>query len=246
MLKNIFLIIEYSGKNYTGWQRQLNGMSIQEKIEQAIFQLTGQTIVLNGSGRTDARVNAIGQCASFMIDCSIPASNFFLALNRILPEDIRILKSMEADMDFHARYNATGKHYRYTILNRRVISAIHKHSTCHIRQALDVDKMIQASQYFIGEHDFLAFMSSGSKIFDTVRTIHKMEITRDEPFIYIDIEGDGFLYNMVRIIAGTLVDVGKGKITPEQVQGIITGKDRSKSGHTLSACGLCLMEVFYD
>ncbi|MFA5154800.1 MAG: tRNA pseudouridine synthase A, partial [Clostridia bacterium] len=125
MLKNILLIIEYCGKNYAGWQRQLNGISVQEKIENAIQELTGQKININGSGRTDAKVNALGQCANFKIDCSIPPSNFGMALNSILPEDIRVIESLEVDMDFHARYSATGKYYRYTILNRRMPSAIY-------------------------------------------------------------------------------------------------------------------------
>lgn len=245
MLKNILLIIEYSGKNYSGWQRQLNGISIQEKIEQSVFELTGQTIKLNGSGRTDAKVNAMGQTASFKIDCTIPPSNFCMALNSVLPEDIRILESFEVDMDFHARYSATGKHYRFTILNRSVPSAIYKYTTCHVKQPLDVDKMLKAASYFIGEHDFRAFMSAGSSIKTTIRTIYTLDISQDGPLIYFDIQGNGFLYNMVRIIAGTLAEVGKGAIEPEQIPGIISSKDRSKCGPTLKASGLCLMEVFY-
>ncbi len=246
MLKNILLIIEYCGKDYAGWQKQQNGISIQEMIENAIQKLTGQKININGSGRTDAKVNALGQCANFKIDCTIPPINFGMALNSILPEDIRILESLEVDMDFHARYSATGKHYRYTILNRRMPSAIYKHTTCHIKQTLDVDKMIKASAYFIGEHDFRAFMSAGSKIKSTIRTIYSLDITKDGNLIFIDIEGNGFLYNMVRIIAGTLAEVGKGNISADEVRNIILSKDRSRCGPTLKASGLCLMEVFYD
>ncbi|HQM97357.1 MAG TPA: tRNA pseudouridine(38-40) synthase TruA [Clostridia bacterium] len=246
MLKNILLIIEYCGKNYAGWQRQLNGVSVQEKIENAIQELTGQKININGSGRTDAKVNAIGQCANFKMDCSIPPSNFAMALNSILPEDIRIIESLEVDMDFHARYSATGKYYRYTILNRRMPSAIYKHTTCHIKQPLDVDKMIRASSYFIGEHDFCGFMSAGSNIKKTVRTIYSLDITQDGSLIFIDIKGNGFLYNMVRIIAGTLAEVGKGSIPVDEVGAILLSCDRSRCGPTLKASGLCLMEVYYD
>ena len=246
MLKNILLIIEYCGKNYAGWQRQQNGISIQEKIENAIQELTGQKININGSGRTDAKVNALGQCANFKIDCTIPPPNFSMALNSILPEDIRILESFEVDMDFHARYSATGKYYRYTILNRKMPSAIYKHTTCHVKQPLDVEKMIKASSYFIGEHDFRAFMSAGSNIKTTIRTIYSLNITQNDNLLFIDIKGNGFLYNMVRIIAGTLAEVGKGSIPVEEVKNIIQSHDRSRCGPTLKASGLCLMEVFYN
>ncbi|OQC01452.1 MAG: tRNA pseudouridine synthase A [Firmicutes bacterium ADurb.Bin099] len=246
MLKNILLTIEYCGKNYSGWQRQLNGVSVQEKIEDAIEKLTGQKIGINGSGRTDAKVNALGQCANFKIDCTIPPSKFGMALNSMLPEDIRIVKSKEVDMDFHARYNATGKHYRYTILNRTAPSAIYKHTTYHMKYPLDVDKMIKAGSYFVGKQDFRGFMSAGSKIKKTVRTIYSLDITKDGDLIIIDIKGNGFLYNMVRIIAGTLTEVGRGNIPVEKIKDIIQSRDRSRCGPTLKASGLCLMEVYYD
>jgi tRNA pseudouridine38-40 synthase len=246
MLKNIFIVIEYSGKNYAGWQKQLNGVGIQDVIEKAIFDLTGQVIKINGSGRTDAEVNAKGQTASFRIDCTIPPENFYMALNSVLPKDIRILSSQEADMGFHARYSAIGKHYRYTICNREISSAIYAHSTGHIKYHLDIDQMRRAGGYFIGQHDFRSFMSSGSTIKDTVRTIYRLEINKDGPLVYIDVWGSGFLYNMVRIMAGTLVDAGRGALNPDKVKDIIESKNRDQAGITLKACGLCLMEVFYD
>lgn len=246
MEKNIFLVIEYRGKNYSGWQRQKNGLSVQEVIENALFKLTNQEIKLIGSGRTDAKVNALGQCANFRIDSSIPASRFYMALNSLLPEDIRILTSYQVDENFHSRYSAVGKHYRYTILNRSVASAIYKDSTYHVRQDLDVDKMIKAASFFVGEHDFRAFMASGSNVKNTVRTIYTLDITKDGPLIHIDIVGNGFLYNMVRIIAGTLLQVGKGEVSWEKVMDIILSKNRQMSGPTLRAQGLCLVEVFYN
>jgi tRNA pseudouridine38-40 synthase len=246
MLKNIFMVIEYSGKNYAGWQKQQNGVGIQDVIEKGIFDLTGQVVKINGSGRTDAEVNAKGQTASFKIDCTIPSENFYMALNSVLPKDIRILSSEEADMGFHARYSAVGKHYRYTIFNREMPSAIYAHSTCHVKYDLNIDQMRRAGGYFIGRHDFQAFMASGSKIKDTVRTMYRLEINKEGPLVYIDVWGNGFLYNMVRIMAGTLVDVGRGAIPADRVKDIIESKDRHKAGVTLKACGLCLVEVFYD
>ena len=239
------LIIEYNGEKYCGWQRQLNGLSIQQVIEEALLKLTAVETPITGAGRTDAGVHALGQAAHFDTQSTIPADKFSYALNMLLPEDIRIKSSCEVDESFHARFSAQAKQYRYTIYNSEHASSLYNHVSLHVLQKLDTPAMKRAAACFFGRHDFKAFMASGSDVKDTVRTIHHITITPEEPFIYLDITGNGFLYNMVRIITGTLIEAGKGRMSCEEIKGILEGKDRFYAGPTAGPHGLMLVKIYY-
>jgi tRNA pseudouridine38-40 synthase len=245
VVMRVKLIIEYNGGNYCGWQRQQNGLSIQQVIEEALFELTGVTTSVTGAGRTDAGVHALSQAAHFDTQSTIPADKFCYALNMLLPEDIRIKESSEVGEDFHARFSAQAKEYRYTIYNSEHASALYNHLSAHVRQKLDISAMKRAASFFFGTHDFKAFMAAGSDVKDTVRTIYHIMITHEEPFITLDITGSGFLYNMVRIIAGTLIEAGKGRMSCEDIKDIIEGRNRFYAGPTASAKGLMLVKVYY-
>ncbi len=247
-MRNIRLTIEYDGKDFNGWQKQPKKLNIQGEIERAICELTGEEKVdLIASGRTDAGVHALGQIANFKTDNeSIPIDKWALALNSKLKKSIRILKAEEVDERFHSRYTCKKKTYRYVINNNECESAIYRNLEYHMPVKLDVDAMKKAIKYFEGEHDFKAFKSSGTSSKSSVRTIYSAEIKEMENNrIYIELTGNGFLYNMVRIIAGTLVDVGMGKIDVDTVPKIIEDKDRTKAGKTLSPSGLFLVKVEY-
>lgn len=246
-MRNIKLIIEYDGTNYSGWQVQENGPSIQAEIERALLTITGEKIRIAGSGRTDAGVHARGQAASFRTNSKVPADRFSYALNSMLPKDIVIKDSCEVSPDFHARYSAKGKKYSYLILNSKFPSALLRNYAYHINycEKLDMRKLNNASKCFIGTHDFGGFMSAGSSVKDTVRTIYQIDIEHYNETVKLIYEGSGFLYNMVRIITGTLLDVGIGKIPAESIPEIIESKDRSKAGATAPPYGLYLEEVYY-
>lgn len=244
-MRNIKLTIEYDGTNYAGWQKQKNALSIQEVIESALYKLTGEMTEVIGSSRTDAGVHAKGFVGNFHTVSSIPGEKFKNAVNSMLPSDIVIIKSEDASSEFHARFDSTGKRYKYYILNRNEPSAIYRNFVYHHRPTLDVELMKSACPYFIGAHDFAAFRSLGSSVKTTVRTISKLEVYKDGDIIIIDIAGNGFLYNMVRIIAGTLINVGRGKLSPLEISAIIESKDRTRAGSVLPARGLCLEEVYY-
>lgn len=239
------LIIEYEGTQYSGWQRQKNGVSVQEMLERAFYEASGEKVVVHGAGRTDAGVHAEAQVAHLDTHCTIPPNKISYAMNMLLPPDIRVKQSSEVSEDFHARFSAKAKTYRYTFYNHTHASAIYRNTTTHIHGRLDLPAMKTAAAHIRGTHDFLSFCASGSDVKDTVRTIHRLEITSHEPFVYIDVTGSGFLYNMVRIIAGTLIDVGMKKISPEHVREIVNGKDRALASPTAPARGLTLKEVYY-
>ncbi len=239
------LIIEYEGTGYAGWQRQTNGVSVQEMLERAFYEASGKKAVIHGAGRTDAGVHAEAQVAHLDTDCTIPPSKISYALNMLLPPDIRVKQSAEVSEDFHARFSAKAKTYRYTFYNHTHASAIYRNTTTHIHGRLYIPAMKAAASFIRGTHDFTCFCSSGSDVKDTVRTIYRLEITSQEPFVYIDVTGSGFLYNMVRIIAGTLIDVGKKRISPEYVKEIVSNKDRALASATAPARGLTLKEVHY-
>ncbi|MCX7694327.1 MAG: tRNA pseudouridine(38-40) synthase TruA [Caloramator sp.] len=244
-MKNIKIIIEYDGTNYVGWQKQKNGLSISEVIEGAIYKVTKQNVELIGSGRTDAGVHARGQVANFLIDTKIQPERLKDAINSKLPSDITIIQSAEVDREFHSRYNSKGKWYSYTIFNRLEPSPFYNKYAAHIRYSLDLEKMKSAAKYLIGTHDFAAFKSEGSSVKTTVRTIYSIDIIKDGDIIRLDFKGDGFLYNMVRIITGTLIDVGRGRISTNDIPKILEAKNRSLAGFTAPACGLCLEKVYY-
>lgn len=242
-MKKVVLVVEYLGKEYCGFSRQKNALSVQQVLEEAWLELTGEQIKLVCAGRTDAGVSAKDQHVHFETDTKIPTGKLDFALNALLPCDIRILDSFEAEPDFHARYSAKSKHYRYTVLNRQHNSAIYFDTVWHVPGKLDIEAMKREIKSFEGTHDFSAFMASGGQTKTTVRTIYRAQISQDGDFIYLDFFGNGFLYNMVRIMAGTLVYVGQGKIT--NVEEIIESKKRKMAGKTAPPQGLMLMKVEY-
>ena len=246
-MRNIKLTIEYDGKEFNGWQRQPNKLNIQGNIEQAIKNVTGEEVDLTASGRTDAGVHAYGQVANFKTNSNIPIEKIPIALNTNLKKSIRIISAEEVDERFHSRLTCKRKTYRYVINNSEFASAIYRNLETHIPQKLNVEKMKEAVKYFEGEHDFKAFKASGTSSKSSVRTIYKAEVYEmPNNRIYIEITGNGFLYNMVRIIAGTLVDVGLGKIEPQEIKKIIDSKDRKRAGKTLPPNGLYLLKVEYN
>ena len=245
-MRNIKLTIEYDGKDFNGWQKQPNKLNIQGTIEQAIKNITGEDVELNASGRTDAGVHALGQVANFKTNSEIPIEKFAIAINSKLKKSIVIKKAEEVDEKFHSRLNCKRKTYRYIINNSSEGTAIYRYLETHIPQKLDVKKMEQALKYFEGEHDFKAFKASGTSSKSSVRTIYKTQIYKKKDRIIIELTGNGFLYNMVRIIAGTLVDVGLGKIEPQQIENIIKEKKRENAGKTLPPNGLYLVSVEYE
>lgn len=244
-MRNIKLTIEYDGKKFGGWQKQPNKLNIQGEIENAIKEITGEEVELNASGRTDAGVHAIGQVANFKTNSNIEIGKFAIAINSKLKKSIVIKKAEEVDINFHARFNCKGKKYRYIINNSREGTAIYRDLECHIPQKLNIERMQEGIKYFEGEHDFKGFRASGTSSKSTVRTIYKAEVKEEGERIIIELTGNGFMYNMVRIISGTIVEVGLGKIKPEEIQRIIEEKDRTKAGKTLPAHGLYLVEVYY-
>ena len=245
-MRRIHLIVEYDGTNYAGWQRQSNAMTVQEKLEIAIRKLTGETVNVSGASRTDAGVHALGQSAHFDTESRIPADKFSFALNTMLPPDIRVTRSEEADSEFHSRFSGKGKRYRYLIHAAPHASALGRLTRAHVIYPLDVEKMRAEASDLVGTHDFAAFAASGSVVKDTVRTIWRAEIAQNGPEIELTVEGSGFLYNMVRIIAGTLIGVGSGKLEPGAFKRAIASGSRLDLGITAPAQGLTLMEVFYD
>jgi len=242
----IALLIEYDGTRYYGWQSQPGGNTIQQEIERAIHEITGQNIRIHGAGRTDAGVHAFCQVAHFDIVSGIPAEKFSYALNSKLPEDISILESFEIDGNFHSRFSANGKCYSYVIRNTAQRSALNRTQCMWVPRPLDLESMREAARYILGTHDFKAFCSAHSSVADTVRTVESLDMVRDGCYIKIDICGNGFLHNMVRIIVGTLIDVGHGKMEPREVKDIIESKDRKRAGATADASGLFLVEVMYE
>ena len=245
-MKKIKLIIEYDGTGYSGWQRQKNALSVQQVVEEAWELVSGEKVCVQGAGRTDAGVHALGQTAHFVTGCSIPPEKIAFALNTKLPRDIRIRKSEEAAERFHATLDARIKHYRYVIYNDVHDNAVLNRYSAHVYYSLDVALMEKAAEDLLGKHDFAAFSSAGSDIKTTERIIYKAEITRKDRYILIDIWGNGFLYNMVRIIAGTLADIGSGKLEPSVIKDAFIKKDRVLVGKTMPAKGLTMMEVLYD
>ena len=247
-MRNIRLTIEYDGKDFNGWQKQPNKLNIQGEIERAIQLITGEeNIDLIASGRTDAGVHALGQVANFKTNNeSIPIEKFALAINTKLKKSIRVKKAEEVDERFHSRYTCKKKTYRYVINNNECESAIYRNFEYHMPIKLNIEEMQKAVKYFEGKHDFKAFKASGTSSKSSVRIIYLAEVKKaDEGRIHIELTGNGFLYNMVRIIAGTLLDVGMEKIKPEEIPQIIKKGDRKLAGKTLPPGGLFLVKVEY-
>lgn len=244
-MRNIKLILEYDGTNYAGWQRQYNADTIQEKIEKAILITTKEKSEVIGSSRTDAGVHAKGFVCNFKTSSKIPESKFKEALNTKLPNDIVILDSREVPINFHSRYDSKGKTYSYTILNRDTPIAIGQNYIYHLKRKLNIDDMIKGANFLIGRNDFSAFKNAGSSVKTSVRTITNIDIVNKGDFVVFTVSADGFLYNMVRIIVGTLIDVGIGKYKPEYIKTILDSKNRANAGKSAPASGLCLEIVYY-
>ncbi len=233
-------------KNSIGWQKQPNKPNIQGTIEHAIEEITGEKVELNASGRTDAGVHSLGQVANFKTNSSIPIEKIPIAINTKIKRSIRIINAEEVDERFHSRLTCKRKTYRYIINNNLIASAIYRNLETNIPQKLDIEKMKQGIKYFEGEHDFKAFKASGTSSKSSVRTIYKAEIyEQKDNRLWIELTGNGFLYNMVRIIVGTLVDVGLGKINPDDLPKIILDGKRENAGKTMPPNGLYLVNVEY-
>ncbi len=245
-MRNIKLTIEYDGKDFNGWQKQPNKLNIQGELERAIGEITKEdNIELNASGRTDAGVHALGQVANFKTNSSIPVEKFPIAINTKVKKSIVVKSAEEVDERFHSRYNCKQKTYRYVINNSEYGSAIYRNQEYHVPIRLDIEAMKKAIKYFEGEHDFKGFKASGTSSKNSVRKIFKTNIEVHGERVYIELTGSGFLYNMVRIISGTLVDVGLGKINSEDIPKIILSGDRQQAGKTLPPQGLYLLKVEY-
>jgi len=245
-LRNIKLEIEYDGKEFNGWQKQPNKLNIQGTIEKAIEAITKEEIELMASGRTDAGVHATGQIANFKTNSNIPIEKFAIAINSNLKKSILIKSAEEVEQKFHSRLSCKRKTYRYIINNSEEGTAIYRNLETHISKKLDIEKMKQAVKYFEGEHDFKAFKSSGTSSKSSIRIIFKAEVIEEgNNKIWIELTGNGFLYNMVRIISGTLVEVGLGNMNPEDIPYILKSGKRDKAGKTLPPQGLYLINVEY-
>ena len=244
-MKRVKLTVAYDGTNYCGWQVQPNGITIQEVLNQCLSEFTGEKIETIGASRTDAGVHALGNVAVFDTEMRMPGDKFSFALNQRLPEDIRIQKSEEVDVNFHPRYIKSQKTYEYRILNRRFPIPTERFYSHFTYIPLDIEKMREAAEYLVGEHDFKSFCGTGAQVKTTVRTVKEIQIEKNEDRITIRITGEGFLYNMVRIIAGTLMDIGGGLYPPEKMQEILEAKDRKKAGPTAPARGLTLIGIQY-
>lgn len=245
-MKRVKLVVAYDGTNYHGWQVQDNGITIEEVLNRTISELVQEDIKVIGASRTDAGVHACGNVAVFDTESRIPGDKFSFALNQRLPEDIRIQESCEVDADFHPRYADTVKTYEYNILNRRFELPSKRLYAAFCYYPMNIERMNQAATYLVGEHDFKSFCSAGAQVQTTVRTIYAVNVTKEDDMVHIRITGNGFLYNMVRIIAGTLMQVGTGLMEPEQVKEILEARDRSKAGPTAVAKGLTLVEIRYE
>jgi len=241
----IKMIIEYDGGSYHGFQTQENANTIQAEIEKQMLRLTGEPIRIMAAGRTDAGVHARGQVIAFDTSSTIPPDRWTDALNTFLPPDIRVLSSIEADPFFHPQFDAVRKRYNYYIYRQKAGAVFYRHHTLCTTEKLDIAGMRQAVPMFIGTHNFRAFCARGSSVKTYRRTVNDCNVTESGPLLCLNIEADGFLYNMVRIIMGTLLEVGRGKITADDIRAIIQSQDRTKAGPTAPPHGLYLVEVSY-
>ena len=244
-MKRVKLTVAYDGTAYHGWQVQPEGDTIQEELEKHLSQLLGEEIHILGASRTDAGVHAQGNVAVFNTSHRMPVDKIALAMNTRLPADIKVQKSEQVADDFHPRFCETRKTYRYQIWNRPIPNPLVSRFSTYYYYKLDERKMQQAADYLIGEHDFSSFCTAKPDRPNHVRTIYRCDVTRDGDMITVMITGNGFLYNMVRIIVGTLFQVGGGLIPPEEMKAILEAKDRSRAGDTARPEGLTLMEIEY-
>lgn len=245
-MKRVKMIVAYDGTNYKGWQVQPNGITIEEVLNRKLSELLGEDIVVTGASRTDSGVHSLGNVAIFDTNTRMPADKIAFALNQRLPEDIVVQGSCEVPADWHPRYQNSRKTYEYRIMNRTFRMPTRRLDTYFYHYPLDVEKMKQAASYLVGEHDFKSFCAIGAQVKTTVRTIYACDVFSEDDVITIRVTGNGFLYNMVRIIAGTLIRVGGGDMPPEQMQEILAAHDRSAAGPTAPAHGLTMMGIEYE
>jgi tRNA pseudouridine38-40 synthase len=243
-MRQIKLIVEYDGTNYVGWQCQPNGIAVQQVLEEALAKLLREQARVSSSGRTDAGVHARGMVACFVTGRALPLAAYSDGLNCLLPPDIAITHAEEVPLGFNPRHDAKGKIYRYTIHRAPRRSPLARLSAWYLREELDLELMRRGAAYFVGEHDFAAFRTSGCAAKTTIRRIDAVTITAVGDLLHIDVSGSGFMRNMVRIMVGTLVAIGRGKMAPEQVKRCLT-EPGAAAGPTAPAHGLCLLEVFY-
>lgn len=246
MERNIKLTLSYIGTDYCGWQSQKNGRSIQKTVSEAIEQITGVYPKLFGCGRTDAGVHAKNYCCSFKTESNVKTDTFVKGLNAVLPKDISVKSAEEVSEDFNARFSVTGKTYEYYILNTAQRDPFWENRAYHYRKKLDEKVLNNAAACFLGEHDFAGFSSVGSSVKTTIRTITASSVRREGDMVIFSVSGNGFLYNMVRIMAGTLLAIAEGKIAAEELPEIINSCDRNRAGITAKAHGLYLSEVYYE
>ena len=244
-VRNIKLTVQYDGSRYRGWQTQPGKRTIQGELVEAVSNLVGVRTYVHGASRTDAGVSALGQVALFEIDSPIPTENFPKAINGQLPRDIVVISAEEVPWGFDLMSGVTSKLYRYTIYTGRHRPVLRLNQCWHIPKKLDLEAMNQAAQLLVGTKDFKSFASAADRRENSVRTIFRCNVTAEDKWIYVDVEGDGFLYNMVRNIVGTLVEVGKGRWKPEKIKEILEAKDRTAAGQLARAQGLCLMWIKY-
>ena len=238
--------IAYDGTNYCGWQIQENGITVEEVINKALSKLLNEDIRVIGASRTDSGVHALGNVAVFDTETKIPGEKISFALNQRLPDDIRIQESKEVELDFHPRYCNSIKTYEYKILNRKFPMPVERLYSHFSYMPLDIEKMKKATEYIVGERDFKSFCSSKSQVENTVRTVFSLDVSKEGDMIKIRVSGSGFLYNMVRIIVGTLIKVGLSVYPPEHVKEILDARDRNIAGPKVAACGLMLIKLEYE
>ena len=245
-MKRVKLIVAYDGTNYSGWQIQPNGVTIEQKLNEALSALLGESIKVTGASRTDAGVHSLGNVCIFDTATRMPAEKISYAVNQRLPEDIVVQDSCEVVPDFHPRFSKSKKTYEYRILNRKFRMPTRRLDTYFYHYELDVSAMQRAAAYLVGEHDFKSFASVKMQSETSVRTIYSCDVDKSGDIITIRVKGNGFLYNMVRIIAGTLIRVGAGEISPDQIPDILAAKDRSAAGPTAPAHGLTMIGLEYE
>lgn len=244
-MRKVAFEVSYDGTIYAGFQRQLNDRTIQGELERALTELAKEPITIHGSGRTDAGVHALGQVIHFTTKLHIPVDKWPLAIKNYLPEDIIVRGAFDVADDFHARYDAVGKEYRYQIDRSQIPNVFYRRYAYHYPHPLDIERIQAAIPQLTGTHDFSAFCASGTSVEDKVRTIYNIRLTEDVDLLKLDFHGNGFLYNMVRILVGTLLRVGNGRITVEDIPKILDSKDRNQAGVTAPAHGLTLLKVDY-
>ncbi len=240
------MVVAYDGTNYCGWQVQPNGITVEEVLNRSLSKLLGEKIEVMGASRTDSGVHSLGNVAVFDTNTRMPADKIAFALNQRLPEDIVVQGSCEVPSDWHPRYQESTKTYEYRILNRTFRMPTRRLDTYFYHYPLDVEQMSEAASYLVGTHDFASFCAANAQVKSTVRTIYSCTAQKENDIITIRVTGNGFLYNMVRIIAGTLIEVGAGKRRPEEIKDILAAENRDAAGPTAPAQGLTMMGIEYE